>query len=252
MITLARENFRDLSIGSISKWPYGAEGEYHVMPDSAYTGSWEEANITYAWRSGSGCWKVISEDGRRVMEQTMFIETDTPLLVTGSRFWDDYVASVDIRPLSWKRPFGLVVRYVHSRRYYLFALFQNHVAFILRDHEREVILGTAPWQGGVDRYYRVSVACEGERLAASIDDRPILKVTDGFIRRGRIGLLAETQARFAEVEVTTDEVSGARISAAEAAWKAEEEKLQSANPAPLVWKRFETKGYGTETTPLPW
>jgi len=168
MIILSREDFRDLSIGNISKHPYSPAGEYHLLPDPAYAGRWEEANVSSRWRSGTGCWKVVPEGGRRVMEQTLLEDTETPLMVTGSRFWDDYVASVEIRPLSWARPFGLVVRYVHSRRYYFLALSQDHVAFVKRDHDEEIVLAKARWRGSVDRYYRVSVGCKGDGFRATV------------------------------------------------------------------------------------
>ena len=137
MTALAHYDFHDLPIGSISGWPYGPEGEYHVMPEQPCSGAWEEANITYAWRAGTGCWKVIPEEGRHVMEQTLLIDTDTPLLVAGSRLWDDYTVTADIRPLGWARPIGLVARYVNSRCYCFLGLFRDHVALVLREHERE-------------------------------------------------------------------------------------------------------------------
>lgn len=246
MIILSREDFRDLSIGNISKHPYSPAGEYHVLPDPAYAGRWEEANVSSRWRSGTGCWKVVPEGGRRVMEQTLLEDTETPLMVTGSRFWDDYVASVEIRPLSWARPFGLVVRYVHSRRYYLLALSQDHVAFVKRDHDEEIVLAKARWRGSVDRYYRVSVGCKGDGFRATIDGQRLFTANDGAFARGRIGLLAEAPARFAAVTVCTDQGSAGRIAAAEAVWLEEERALRAARPEATLWKRIPTYGFGTD------
>jgi hypothetical protein len=140
MIVLLRDHLDDLPIGNISRYPYSPVGEYHVVPDPP-SGHWEEANISYRWRTGTGCWKVIPEGGRRALEQTLLEATETPLLVTGSRFWDDYTLSVDVRPLGWVSLCGLVVRYEHSRRYYLLALYPDRVALLRRNHEEETLLG---------------------------------------------------------------------------------------------------------------
>ncbi len=245
MITLMREDFRSLPIGNISKWPYSPAGEYHVVPEPP-SGRWEEANISGRWRDSTGTFKIIPEGGRRVMEQTYLDDHETPLIVTGSRLWDDYVLSADVRPLGWARPIGLVVRYQHSRQYYLFALYEDQVAFIKRDHTEETVLARAPWKGCVDRYFRVEVGCAGNRLSASIEGTQILTALDDTFTKGRIGLLAETTARFADVEVTTDESSARRIAAAEQAWADEEAALREANPEPILWKRISTSGFGTD------
>jgi len=246
MTILFRDDFSNLPIGNVSRWPYGPEGEYHVFSDIAPAGAWEEANITYAWRPGTGCWKVFPERGRRIMEQTFYLPTDTPLLVTGSRFWDDYTLAADIRPLSWARPLGLVFRYQHSRSYYLLALAQDRVQLLARDHEQEICLAEALWRGSVDRYYRVQVSCHGTQLLATIDGRELLRVQDDRFMRGRIGLLAEAPARFGDIVVSTDRISAQRIRRAEAQWAAEEASLQARNPRPMLWKRLSTSGFGTD------
>lgn len=245
MITLLHEDFSSLPIGNVSKWPYSPAGEYHVEPEPP-SGRWEEANISSRWRDSTGVWKVIPEEGRHVMEQTYLEGTETPLMVTGSSFWDDYALSADVRPLGWARPIGLVVRYQHSRRYYLFALHVDHVAFLRRDHEEETELARAPWQGDVDRYVRVEVRCTGDRLSASIEGQQVLTARDDAFRRGRIGLLAETAARFADVRVTADETTARRVRGDGDAWAAEERRLQAENPCPLLWRRLSTRGFGTD------
>lgn len=246
MVTLAHDDFSGFRLGSISGWPYGPEGEYHVLLPQHDTGIWEEANITRAWRAGTGCWKVIAEGTRRVMEQTLLIPTDTPLLVTGSRFWCDYALSADIRPLGWARPVALVARYQNSRRYYLLCLQRDRMSLVLRDHECERVLGAASWHGSVDRYSRVGFACEGPRLTASIDGVEVLTVEDRTYARGRVGLLAEAPARFAGVSVIADERSAARIALEEKTWAEQEESLQRQNPRPILWRRVATEGFGTD------
>jgi len=245
MIVLFEDDFKNLPVGNISKHPYTAIGEYHVMPNPP-SGAWEEVNVSGRWRPGTGCWKIIAEDGRRVMEQTFLADSETPLMVTGSRFWDDYVFSADIRPLAWARPLGLVVRYHHSRRYYFFALYEDHVSFILRDHTEERVLRTAPWEGTVDRYVRVAVTCSGNLLTAAIDGTQVLSIEDDTFRSGRVGLLAETTGRFAAPQVAADESSAKRVADAEKEWDREEQALRKQMPRPIVWKTLPTEGFGTD------
>ncbi|NLD72561.1 MAG: hypothetical protein GX649_07575, partial [Chloroflexi bacterium] len=246
MPTLLHDTFDLLEIGTIGKWPYTAEGEYHVVEPPHDTGVWEEANISTRWRAGTGCWAVVPDGERRAMEATFTAPIDTPLLVAGSRFWDDYALTVDVRPLGWIRPLGLVVRYQNSRRYYLVALYEDHAALLKRDHEEENELARAPWQGGVDRYVAVEVACRGDRITVRLDGERLLSARDETFPQGRIGLLAEGPARFADVRVTASAAAAKRAQEAEAQWRREEEALQAALPQPILWKVLSTAGFGTD------
>jgi rhamnogalacturonan endolyase len=247
MPTLLHDTFDLLEIGTIStKWPYSAEGEYHVVEPPYDTGVWEEANISTRWGRGAGCWAVVPDGDRRAMEATFTVPIDTPLLVAGSRFWDDYLLAVDVRPLGWIRPLGLVVRYQHSRQYYFLALYPDHVALLKRDHEEETVLAEAPWQGSVDRYVAVEIACRGRRMTVRLDGVQVLSAQDDAYPRGRIGLLAEGPARFADVRVTASAAAARRAAEAEEAWAREEAALQAALPQPVLWKVLSTAGFGTD------
>jgi hypothetical protein len=199
MIVLAREDFTDLPIGNVSKFPYSPAGEYHVEPDPP-SGRWEEANISGRWRDGTGCWKVIPEDGRRVMEQTFLEQYETPSWFRLALLRMYYVVSADVRVLGWARPVGLVVRYQHSRQYYFFALCEDHVAFIKRDHDQETELARARGRAAWTATTGLTVGCCAEELTAAIDGTQVLTAQDDAFPRGRIGLLAETTARFADVQ----------------------------------------------------
>ena len=257
MRVLAHEDFSDIPVGNISLYPYSPDGEYHIIP-KPFAGNWEEATIQGSWRPGNGCWLITPEDGRHTLEQSFYCEHETPLMVSGSRFWDNYTLSADVRPLGWHRPIGLVFRYQNSRCYYLFALYRDHVSLIKREHPetrptwggpaalKETILASAPWTGTVDRYVRVEVNCFGNKVSGSIDGQLLVSTEDDAFSKGRIGCLAESQARFAEIKVTTDETSYTRIAAAEAAWEADEKAAQAKWPQPIAWKRLSTAGFGTD------
>ena len=134
-IVLLEEDFTDLPLGPIPN-SYSPWGEYHCHPDEGRLGRWVEATTHYSWRASGGIWRVAEDAGRRVMEATFATEQSYPLLLTGEADWGQYTAEVDLRPLSFAGPCGLVVGYQHSRHFLAALITEGHLALVRRRHDQ--------------------------------------------------------------------------------------------------------------------
>ena len=237
-----KDDFSDYTIGDLSA-PLGAAGEYHVIDDRK-VGHWEQAVAHGGWKREP--WKVVEEDGRRAMEQTLASERATPLLVAGDLHWSDYEFSARIRPLSFERPIGLAFRYRNCRCYYLLRLGRGEACLCKRDHEKLKELCSTPLEISSDDYTDVQVQCNGDELSASADGSRILAAADPRYRSGRIALWAEAPVRFTDIKVAMDPGKWKESRKRGRDLRVEIGRLREGYPGPELWRRIDTSGFGSD------
>jgi len=243
--TLFEEDFTDLPLGAETMHPYTAEGEYHVI-DRGF-GRWIEATNHMTWNpSGGGNWRVIEDGGRRVMAHTKVAPVGPPMLIRGDCLWGDYRLEADVRPMSFEEACGLLVRYQDCRRYVALRLTRGQLALFHCNHGSERWLASRGYAFDVDRYYRLSVECVGSRVRAFVDDKLILETDEAPYLQGKVGFFAQAPAWFAALRLTTSQEAYATAEARIATWQAEEQALRSKLPKPVLWKKLDTAGFGTD------
>jgi hypothetical protein len=252
---LLRDDFSRFPVGLLSR-PLGqlnpAVQEYHFL---AHRGPvldpWENAIIYLdAWAAGD-------EDGRPYVEMhlgstnpRMEPELFTPSFVTGDEEWKDVFLEALVKPLSFDQMAGLVFRYRTNRHHYVFVLEGGQRA---RLGVRQVIeekycrtawrnLGTADFAYDTRTWYRLRVENRGSSIRCLIDGKLLIEANDDQIPSGKVGLIAGSPARFADCSATT--TSRTEIDAAIRRREEGERALQAANPAPRLWRRFETPRFG--------
>ena len=228
----------------------GAIQEYHYLPHRGVPlGPWANS-IVYldAWVAGD-------EDGAPYLEQhtvNALRDLMSPLFVTGDAEWADYTVEARVRPLSLADEAGLVFRYATNRHYYLFALTGGKEARLAVRLPLEKTLRVAQWRelGRVPfaydttRYYRLEVENDGPRIRASVDGKVLLEAEDGELLEGKAGLSANVPARFQAFAVRQCPAARQATDTRVAAREAELERLRAANPKPVLWRKFETPGFG--------
>jgi rhamnogalacturonan endolyase len=228
----------------------GAIQEYHYIEHRGVA--------TWPWRNPVvhlDSWAAGDEDGRPYLEQHLVNEIPqrvNPLFVTGDPDWRDYTVEAGVRPLTTEKDAGIVFRYHTSRHYYLFTLEAGtRVRLAMRQPMDESFrvsvwreLGAKPFTYDVRREYRMRVAAEGRKLRAFIDGQLVLSVEDAELSHGQAGVTANMPARFRDFRVTMTPAAASAFKAHEQARQTELNRLRSANPAPVVWKKFETPGFG--------
>jgi hypothetical protein len=231
----------------------GAIQEYHYLPHRGVpTAPWENAIVH------DDSWIVSDEEGISYVEQHQMADKSRedwflPLFITGDPAWHSYTVEVQMKPLSTRDLAGVAFRYKTNRHFYVFGLRNGNEAVIrLRlpiDKKVQVgnwkELATAPFAYDTRRYYSLKVENDGPRIRAFIDGKLVLEATDGEITSGRIGLTANTPARFRQVKVTAPDSVITSIQSTIKNREAELAKLRAANPKPKLWKKFDTPGFGT-------
>ncbi|MBS1824916.1 MAG: hypothetical protein JST93_06320 [Acidobacteria bacterium] len=227
----------------------GAIQEYHYI---AYRGV-----PTAPWRNPivhEDAWLAGDEDGKTYLEQHTIVTDNRyhPLFVTGDEEWTNYAVEAKVRPLSYKDIAGIVFRYRTSRHYYHFVLENGSAARLaLRLPEDEQfrksawkVLAAKPFPYDVKRWYTLRVETAGPRIRALIDGQVVLEASDASILKGQAGLTARHPARFTDFRVAMDDAALAAMQSRVTARETELVKLRSANPQPVLWKRFDTNGWG--------
>jgi hypothetical protein len=228
----------------------GAIQEYHYIEHRGVR--------THPWRNPivhQDSWAAGDEGITPYLEQHQ-INDDlrfAPLFVTGDAEWRDYRVTVSVRPLSLMKEAGLAFRYRTSRSYYRLALEDGkRLRLALRlpiDQEFRVSawreLAAVPFAYDVRTWYRLEVSVAGDRLQGLVDGKPLIDVRDKELTAGIAGITANTPARFKDFRVTATPQAAAGLRQRIDARERELQRLRADNPRPVLWRQFETRGYGT-------
>jgi hypothetical protein len=84
----------------------------------------------------------------------------------------------------------------------------------------------------------------GTKINCSVDGENLISVSDSRYTRGKIGLLACSPVRFHEVRVETSQPLMEEWEAGRKKGASELQALRLSNPAPLLWKKIQTPGFG--------
>jgi len=245
MKRLAREDFSDFQPGPFPS-DYFATGEYHYKPPEGYRGRWYESTKHHSWRPSSA-WLVVEDDGRHRMLQALEPKMAYPrMLVTGDPYWGDYTLRVRLQPLREDGFVGVLFRYRTNRSTYR-AGFEGGKTFkIIRDnHEEHEVLAEAEMAYSCDEVHEVTVDLVGDRIKVDVDGQVQLKARDETYARGRVGLVATAPGFFDLVEVTAEDKARAAFVQTREKAQRELDELREKYPKPVLWKKLETKGFGT-------
>ena len=234
-----RERFRDdyaaLAVGAFPQ-DYGAHGEYHAILPRGERGGWYEP----VWRPGwsDPRWMVLADAGHRELAHAG-APGDPSLLVRETGEWRDPRLEVGARPLSERTRMGLLFAYGDSRRHARLVLGAGLLEIERHDDGRVTCLGRVPFATPVGDSCRLWVEITGDALRAGIEDRALIALAWPDAADGHVGLWADGPARFGPFEVAGDASSdppGGRAGGGDGA---------TAHPAPNLWRRIPTAGFGT-------
>jgi len=164
-----------------------------------------------AWRSVSGRWAVesISNPG---LSANAFVYSgraagDGPAAaVLGEPWWDDYSFEVSAKPAG-NSNVGLLFRYADAKNHYAFRQSDKAAGGSLQlvrvEDGRETVLKETAGRLRPGQWSRLRVTALGDRLAAYVDERPLMEVRDAGLAFGMVGLYVGggTAAEFDDVFV---------------------------------------------------
>jgi rhamnogalacturonan endolyase len=228
----------------------GAIQEYHYIEHRGVR--------TFPWRNPIvhlDSWAAGDEDGATYLEQHLTNDDArfAPLFVTGDTEWRDYRVETVMKPLSLEKEAGLVFRYRTSRHYYRLALEDGkRLRLAIRlpfDRQFRVSdwreLASAPFEYNPRTWYTLEVTAEGDRLRAAIDGKPLIDALDKELSAGIAGITANMPARFRSFRVTMSVPAAADLRQRIERRETELNALRDSTARPVVWKKFETREFGT-------
>lgn len=253
-VLLYRTNFSRLAPGAFGAFAAKGFPEYHHVPRT-FTDGWSVVN-----NRGPEEWKVLEIDGKNTLNflgynaEHWTKDYVYPLLCAGDAVWTDYSVEVRLTPLSRPEVLdlqGVVFRYRDGRHYAFFGLAPGG-KLVLRRRDGEKGFRKDGWKelASCDRALEPGRPCTlrveaaGKDLACFVDGEKVLSADDDGGGGGKIGLLACSPVRFHEVVVRA---SPAAAAAAEERRRKEEDELRAlraAQPAPALWKKIPTPGFG--------
>ena len=248
-VFLMKENFIQYRPGIFSS-TVGAHTEYHYLPDAAPKGNWSVSTFRSSVPS-QRAWRIVKHEGLPAMSQVYKnkFKFYHPMLVTGDPLWRDYKVTARITPQTDDRLTGIVFRYQNDRCYYFCGVEGGRAVLKLVNHANafhkpfQQILDESPIESVLGQEVRIKVDVKGDQIVAKLNDITLTAKNDQF-PEGKVGLVADGRALFHEIRISTSKSEAQRVDRAIADREAVERQLQSSNPQPVLWKRFNTKDFG--------
>ena len=181
-------------------------GEYHALPLPGHSGNWRVPTNHWSWGPEGRCFQVLEDAGGRAIETLgASPHYDNRLLVAGEEEWAAYRVRCAVTPLPFQDEpaasgcCGIVARYRDSRTYLALVLDCDGQIKLLRRRENLFeVLAAAPLEFTTGRPLEFSLAVSGNRISGEVQDVALSARVDGF-SQGKIGLLADSPARFGAV-----------------------------------------------------
>ncbi len=247
---LFKDNFSGFRAGLIFD-VVGAHTEYHYLWQLAPRGNW--AVSSFKSDASQRAWRVIEEDGTRVMLQSCDntkLKHTHPMLVAGDALWQDYKLTANFAPASDKGQSGIIFRYRNDRCYYFFGVngpkailkMVRHATAYHKPYEKILAEKEFAWTPG--SYLTAVVEMEGNHIRAQLNDTVKLEADDTTYEQGKIALMSDIPTRYKNISLMTTTEEKGRFQERAAARQSELAELQAANPRPIVWKKASTEGFG--------
>lgn len=251
---LVDDDFSGYPIGLFTP-DVGPELEYHFIAEKFPEGNWWQA--AFADRLMDTAYRIVPYGEGVAMFQG---QTPTPrksgythpIMITGEKYWGDYVLECEMTPVNTNDQAGIVFRYQNSRQYYFFGMEKENQIVVYRvNHERafhdpvEDVLASQEYQWEAGKTYVLKAQVVGPHFLLSVNGEQVFDVTDDLYVKGKVGFFSDIPTYFTRVKVMTSKGEMKRIATEMKAVADEEAALQAANPKLRLWKKIDTKGFGT-------
>ena len=255
-LVVFEDDFSAYPPGALSE-TYTAVQEYHWTPKKPEWGPWIEAVYWPHWTVGDGlAWHIRESGGKKVLfqKQEILAEDRNAVVVTGDRFWKDYVFEVELTPLSFENPVGIIYRVENSRNYYMLSLEENHKwVWSRRIHDQWVKLKIRdfPYRTGEPHTLRVEV---NDRNHTFYVDGRRMDITrrDFHHPEGRVGLIANSPCEYRKVRVVMSSQAYRDFQQRKKAWELEEQQLSEKYPRPVLWKKVDLRKLAVNGRQMRW
>lgn len=254
---LFEDEFGKLPAGSVSATA-GPVSQLHYIKGAGQLGGWAVA--AFGPQEGyKDAWEIAAgEQGNYLRQNYHAVDASLdpahpythPIIIAGDSIWHDYKIEFSFSPRNLYDKCGVVFRYQDNRRYYFYGMEGNMLVLKMVRHATaphrpyEEILFSIPFHWEVGAIYKGDISIKQNRIYTLLNDSLSMGAEDKTYARGKVGFLSDVPAAFYNLKVTAlnrekrkmnrymQDITGAR------AMRINE------NPAPVVWKKIPTEGFG--------
>lgn len=248
---LFQDNFKQFSIG---EFPYdrnhSAMGEYNYIVNEGFHGNWVDMVCNHTYNGSGASWIITEDEGEHFMEQMRLVDNRPhkthPMLMTGTKFWNDYTVSVRMQAFHTGGSNGIGFKCINSLNLYVFVLEDGRAKLLYRHKQEERELASCEYHYTCDEFYELKVDCCMDTVQCYINDELLFSCTEPELSRGgKIAITATTPARFTNVMVCASEETRKAIELAEKEAVEKEKQEQAKHPKMKLFKKIDLKNFGT-------
>jgi len=255
-LVVFEDDFSDYPVGALSE-PYSAVQEYHWVTKNPAWGPWIEA-VYWGFFGGRGglAWHIREVDGRKVLHQEheILAEDKNAVVVTGDELWTDYAFEVELVPLSYENPVGIIYRVANARSYFMLSLEENHKwVWTRRRHQawEKLKIRSRPYKIGEPRTLRVEVSDRNHIFYLDGEQVDILR-RDHHHPAGKVGLLCNSPCDYRRVRVIMSKKAHEDYLKRKSDFEAEERELSQKYPKPELWKKIDLRKLAVNGRQMRW
>jgi PKD repeat protein len=181
---IATNNFGDDTLG-ISEYLTVAD----ITDSILFSDNFNNNSIHPAWRFRNGTW--VEEEGQMVQTSNHFGPgfIDGAYAIVGSKFWNDYILSMDIKSLDNDR-IGFVFRYQDPLNFYLFSWQNEGSARFLKKFVDgiETTLASDGVTYNIGQTYQLAMVSDSSSIKVYVDQVLVFDIDDPTFAMGKAGL----------------------------------------------------------------
>jgi rhamnogalacturonan endolyase len=248
---LMLDSFDSLRPGAVCEAVNGPFREMHAQPACAEDnlGGWS-VRVGNWDLPGEKMWQVVeTAAGKRLRSCLTACTYDNASIAKGDDDWRDVRVSSTLKLLppgqGWGGPAGVAFRFLDSQRYYAAVIDEDGYAKIVKRVDANWdTLAFSPIDVKPGRKITITVQAKGAKLRAKIG--PVkLEAVDGQYDSGRVGFIGCRPAEFGPITVAALPGEMERLAAFKAGRDARLASKRSAFGRPVVWRKYETSGFGS-------
>ena len=246
---LLHDGFESLRPGPVKAEVSGAFQEMHAQPagEADNLGGW--STRAGGWGLVKTPWKLVETPAGRFLESIATANcADNTSIAKGDDDWRDVTVETacTLLPLGagWGGPAGLAFRFLDSRRFYAAVVDEDGWAKLLaRVGNNWDVLAFSGFELPPGQPFTIHVEVCGPSIKARIGPAE-LAAADGRYTHGRVGFIGSRPCRFGPVTVKALPGEAERLDADRQARSQRLARRRQAFGRPVVWRRYDTCGFG--------
>lgn len=150
------------------------------------------------WTTSGGTWTTQADGGAVYCANT----TQQAFAVSGDSTWTDYTYSIKVKSNN-SMGNGMCLRINDVNNLYIFQIDNSSTVSLAKlVNGTRTVIGTAAYSTNLMQWYNLSASVTGSQIKAYIDGQLLINITDSTFSSGKIGLYAQSNVSFDDLEVT--------------------------------------------------